>query len=52
MSQLTDIVAMLREATAAMVADTTALCQVESPSDDLAATTRCADLVAEIGRNG
>ena len=49
MSRLPDLLATLRASTPAMVADTTALCQVESPSDDLAATTTCADLAAEIG---
>lgn len=32
-----------------MVADTEALCAIESPSEDLAATARCVDLAAEMG---
>lgn len=43
------LLAGLRDGTAQMIADTEALCSVESPSDDLAATARCAELAAAIG---
>ncbi|MGH9066193.1 MAG: M20/M25/M40 family metallo-hydrolase, partial [Acidimicrobiales bacterium] len=45
------LVEVLRSAQAAMVEELGALVTCESPSSDLAATARCADLVAELGRS-
>lgn len=44
-----NLLCFLRERTDEIVADTVALLEVESPSDDLTATARCAAVAAEIG---